>query len=628
MPGQNILQKITEIRSLLDTDPALAKRRALSLYESAALKPANTQNRAELYHLMGLVALHHEEQRDAQRWFDKELNLRKKVTDDKGAAAALNNLGAICFRQGKLEKALLYHQEALGLREKLNDRKGIVSSCINLGAVMYETGRTEESIQLYYKALTLEREDGEIKRMSISLQNIGLAYMRLGDHKYALENFKESLSIAQSNEDYSRSVQLMINLGALNMKMHKTTEARKYFLQCYELSKETDYRHGQLLALHNLAELNFDNGRYKDAVRQFSECAEIAEGSGYRSEHISALLSIGRCRFQLNEPAAGLEHIQQALKLAKKASFKSLVCDCYEHLALIHERNGDFGKALEHYKKYVAIRDVLQEKEKQRAISELKTRYEVEKREKEFILLREKNEAISQYTKKLESSNNELRQFAHVASHDLREPLRMISSYLDLLIMTSEGQLNEEQKMFMKFAKDGALRMGRLISDLLSLARIDFNPKLELVPLDEVLAEVKSNLSVLLKEKHARIYSPKLPVIRGDRTQLGQLLQNLIGNGIKYNESAKPMIHLKYETGSLGLKLSVADNGIGIPAEFREIAFHIFRRLPTVKEYQGSGIGLSICKKIVEGLGGDISLSDNPGGGTVVFISLPVSVLP
>jgi signal transduction histidine kinase len=169
--------------------------------------------------------------------------------------------------------------------------------------------------------------------------------------------------------------------------------------------------------------------------------------------------------------------------------------------------------------------------------------------------------------------------------------------------------------------------MEQLIHDLLHLSKVDADPRIERVPLPSVIQEVRSNLEVLLREKNARIEADPLPAIMADRTQKLQLFQNVIGNGIKYNESPEPLITISYRQGPTDALLSIADNGIGIPAEYRERAFQIFQRLPTAKQYQGTGIGLAICKKIVDGLGGTITISDREGGGTVFVISLPLTMV-
>ena len=203
----------------------------------------------------------------------------------------------------------------------------------------------------------------------------------------------------------------------------------------------------------------------------------------------------------------------------------------------------------------------------------------------------------------------------------------MVSSYMDLLRRSMGDTLTADQRQFVDFAVDGARRMDTLIHDLLRLAKVDADPRVTQVMLSDIVAEVSTNLEVLQREKNARILSEPLPTIMADRTQIMQLFQNIIGNGIKYNESPTPTITIGYEVQGTSAILSIADNGIGIPEEYRERAFQIFQRVPTARQYQGSGIGLAICRKIVDSLDGSISITDREGGGTVFHITLPVSLI-
>lgn len=378
--------------------------------------------------------------------------------------------------------------------------------------------------------------------------------------------------------------------------------------------------------MHNLAHIEQSQGRYQESIR-YTDCIKIAETTQHVAEITTALSGIGLSYSSLGDYAQALRYLNDALQIAKKTGIKDSTADIYLRLSEVHEHLKDYKKSLEFYRRHISIRDQIVNKETTKTISEIKTRYEVEKKEKEAQLLHEKHEAINLYARKLEVSNNELKQFAHVASHDLREPLRMVSSYLILLERTLGMDITEDQKQFISFAVDGARRMDTLIHDLLRLAKVDANPKIAEVSLSAIVDEVKHNILILLREKNAQIISSVLPTIKADRTQIMQLLQNIIGNGIKYNESERPTITISYEVQEGTAHLRIADNGIGIPEEYRERAFQIFQRVPTARSYQGSGIGLAICRKIVDGMGGTIAIEDHDSGGTVFHITLPMSIL-
>ena len=226
------------------------------------------------------------------------------------------------------------------------------------------------------------------------------------------------------------------------------------------------------------------------------------------------------------------------------------------------------------------------------------------------------------------SSNEELQQFAYVASHDLQEPLRMITSYMGLLSRRYQGKLGADADEFIGFAVDGAKRMQGLIKDLLSYSRVGSKAKEHvLVDCGAVLANTLKMLEVVAQEAAATITHDALPTVLGDESQLGQLLQNLIGNGLKYRDSKPPVIHIGVAPEDDGLwRFAVRDNGIGIDAKDAERVFVIFQRLHSREEYSGTGIGLAVCKKIVERHGGRIWLESALGKGSTFYFTLPMGL--
>ncbi len=236
--------------------------------------------------------------------------------------------------------------------------------------------------------------------------------------------------------------------------------------------------------------------------------------------------------------------------------------------------------------------------------------------------------ALMEKTQELARSNTDLEQFAYVASHDLREPLRMVSSYLGLLERRLADQLTDETREFIGYAKDGAERMNRLILDLLDYSRTGrVDRPLEPVSLCEVMAEVAGNLKARIDDVGGQlIFSPSLPTIFGDRLELVRLFQNLIANAFKYHAADRlPRVSVEGRRRHKEWIVTVADNGIGIDPQYFERIFGIFQRLHARNEYEGTGIGLAICKKIVEHHKGRIWVQSTPGQGSEFFVSFPAA---
>lgn len=233
-------------------------------------------------------------------------------------------------------------------------------------------------------------------------------------------------------------------------------------------------------------------------------------------------------------------------------------------------------------------------------------------------------EELKYRAKELARSNAELEQFAYVASHDLQEPLRMVTSYVQLLARRYTGKLDADADDFIAYAVDGAARMQKLITDLLAYSRVGRkgNP---FAPTDceIILNESMANLQEAIKENQAIITHDPLPTVPADPAQLTQLFQNLIGNAVKFHRKELPQIHISAQLREGEWVFSVRDNGIGIDPQYLDRIFIIFQRLHGKKEYSGTGIGLSIAKKIVERHGGRIWVESKVGQGATFYFSIP-----
>ena len=251
---------------------------------------------------------------------------------------------------------------------------------------------------------------------------------------------------------------------------------------------------------------------------------------------------------------------------------------------------------------------------------------ELQRAEAELKTLNEELEArVLERTTELRRSNEDLEQFAYVASHDLQEPLRMITNYLQLLRQRYGEKLDPSAHDFIGFALDGSKRMHQLIHDLLTYSRVGTHGK-ELTPTscEGVLADAMANLQLAIEESSAQVTHDPLPTVIGDEVQLTQLFQNLIGNAVKFRGEAAPKVHVGVERKGDEWEFAVSDNGIGIAEQDFQRIFIVFQRLHSREKYPGTGIGLSVCKKIVERHGGRIRVESKLGRGTTFYFTIPV----
>ena len=225
----------------------------------------------------------------------------------------------------------------------------------------------------------------------------------------------------------------------------------------------------------------------------------------------------------------------------------------------------------------------------------------------------------------LQRSNKELEQFTYATSHDLQEPLRMISSYLQLINKRYADRLDDDGATFLKFATEGAERMQTLIYDLLTLSKISTSKdNFKSVDMHEAVDRALFNLRLSVQETGADITCEKLPKVQADMVQMTQMFQNLIGNAIKYRSPSRPLsIHIGYKKSGGEHVFSIADNGIGIPKKQFSRIFIVFQRLHTHAEFEGTGVGLAICSKIIDRHGGKIWVKSTEGKGSTFLFSLP-----
>jgi len=238
--------------------------------------------------------------------------------------------------------------------------------------------------------------------------------------------------------------------------------------------------------------------------------------------------------------------------------------------------------------------------------------------------LQEKIGEAEKLNKKLSLSNKELQNYAQITSHDLKSPLRTISGFVSLLDKKNKANYDQKDQQYMDFIKNGTLKMTEVVENLLNLSKVNISEEDNLISIQSVIDETLKGLDFQIQEKNVVIIQSGIfPEIKMDKTNARQLFQNLISNAIKYNENPNPEVQIIGEENNDGYLFSIKDNGLGIENKYHKEIFEIFKRLHVNDEYEGSGIGLAICKKIVEKYNGNISLESFPGQGSTFYISLP-----
>jgi light-regulated signal transduction histidine kinase (bacteriophytochrome) len=307
----------------------------------------------------------------------------------------------------------------------------------------------------------------------------------------------------------------------------------------------------------------------------------------------------------------------------------------YQLMSNIYQLQGDYKTALDYQLVYSKAQDKFAKEQRNRQIIDLEIKNAIKEKQKEIeqltreneyqALLLKQNEQIAEQNAQLLAANEELRQFAYVASHDLKEPIRMIGSYTQLIERKHKHQFTEDSQIYFTYVKEGVIRMNNLLDALLKYTTISkTEDNFEQVSLVDVVEVAVINLRVSVDENNAVINCHELPEVMSIRSLLIQLFQNLISNAIKFKKpNTHPKITITSETTKNEIIIKVSDDGIGIKTEYQERIFIIFQRLHTRDEYKGTGIGLAICHKIVQRVGGRIWVESEIGKGANFFIALP-----
>jgi signal transduction histidine kinase len=434
--------------------------------------------------------------------------------------------------------------------------------------------------EYFTKASDLFHQLNDEKGMLIAKQSLASYHFHQEEHDKALAIFEELIEKYESTDD--ENLQIALDYASQIFRDRKNFEkAREYQLRALAVRK----------LIGNEARLSY------------------------------SYFSMAKICYQTNRKAEGDKYFELLKGIIEKhpAFFtESLVLDIYWDL---YGEMGEFEKSYNYYKQiksHVAEPEVLEKMMRTVLESEREKQKQAATQAQQ---LRNLNFEMNDYAKQLENTNKDLKNYAHVTSHDLREPLRMVSTYMSILESKLSSKLDEQEKIFLRFAVDGSKRMDEMITTLLDAAK-GTKTKEQKVDLNVILETVKQNLLRLMDDKNALVRFTTLPVVSGNEIQFTQVFQNLVTNAIKYNTSEQPLINISAEKSGNDWWISVADNGVGIPKEKRKTVFEMFSRVENESKEDGTGIGLSTVQKIIQKMNGEIWIENNEPQGTVFKIRL------
>jgi len=559
--------------------------------------------------------------------------------------------------------------ETLNDNYAFSDESSFYISLI-LSLLLFKENKYEESIsKLCSNELETELPKNEAKKFSIATVK-GINYRSMGQHSEAFKYLHRSSEgfINNRSEEYENYLYLisLYNIGELNYELGNFEKMLNLHNEFYRLSIELNYPDMTIRAANGIGRANFlleDNckaleylhiaeeeifksGNWgmkarnwhdlalvyasqnsnKDALNLLLKSKKIREEHNLNDALVSTLIEISNIHLKTSENNKALTYLKKAASIAERYNYRKKLVRIYRLLSSSYEQDGNIQNAFNFLKKHNKLKNelnytqsVLKENE---AIREVNTLLVKQKQ----TISKQKDE-IESYVQKLEENNKSLQNFASIAAHDIKAPIRIISSFSGLISKKYSSIWDETDKEFLSFITENISKLSCMIDALLSLSRMDCEmPPPQAVDVHQIISEISERLKDLIIETKAEIKIPeKIPTILGHPPLIAQLFQNLIGNALKYRSELSPIIQISYlkdksTENSKMLTFKIKDNGQGIDKEFHSKIFELF--YGTNAAYS-NGIGLATCKKIINSYGGKIWVDSKKGLGTSFYFTLP-----
>lgn len=510
--------------------------------------------------------------------------------------------------------------------------------------------------------------------------NIAKSYQVLGEIECRQKDYDTALKHVQTSkqlfEKMGKTEELSYNLDLMGDIFHNTgryKEALSYKIKSCQVIDTTGSLYNNAYCNHTIALTLNKMGRREEAISLYRLALASWVKARMPEETALTRACLGEAIAGTGQCAKGIALMKVALSEAEKLSMSPLRRDILEKLFQVNKQCGEIESAFFYLEKYILVNDSLNNQNTKVRIASLSNDYELDKKNAEFEVLKHKENIKAQFivfllagiilllcfglishcllkkqrsyslqldtkskqiaqqyedihrtNEKLKLANKELEQFAYLASHDLKTPLRTIGNYASLINRRYSAQLDENGITFLGFITEAAKHMNALLEDILSYTKVS-KDEMEIVDvnLHERLLLALKLLHELIDSKKATIRYATLPIVKGNPTQLYQLLQNLLDNALKFiPDDRQPLIQVNFADEGEFYRIDIQDNGIGIEQNKQEEVFTIFKRLHTREEYKGTGIGLAICKKIVEAHGGRIWITSDGKNGTTFHFTL------
>ena len=602
------------------------------------------------------------------------LDLSEQLKYTKGKGKVIGMFAIIHFYRGNNEPALQYGKEALEFAESINDKHTILKVSNALSAIYSAMDRKDKSIIYLQQVYNAAEELKDSLYMMFSLNNLATLHKEENNIEESSKYYKEiSTFKVHDKRSLIFKTYYYFGSGSYYSGIKDYNQAIKYFLKGIPIAEKDNNLFG-LAALHNALGVAYKQiNQIEAAEYNFSKAIKVFTKIGAKEAYLSAYIELsdlynekGDYAEAVNSGTLGLMTAREMNNLPGLAKLSLVLAKAYESL-------GQIPLALQYQKEHKTWSDSLAILAKDEIVLRMESEYQVNlleeqqvtnaaviKQEKQknytFLLLlllatistlffwnnfrskevysKDLEKKVEERTKELKLSNeeltvanSELERFAFVSAHDLKEHIRNIGSYSGLLKKSSltHGQKDEKSKSYFSVLESSTEAMSQMVDDILKYVSIEDDSSKEIVNLNSILKEVEAELAIDTENVSGGIVAENLPSVWANRKQIYFLFREVIENGFKFNKSDKPKVEISHRKKNGIHHIDIADNGIGISQEYAEQVFTMFTRLNGRSDYKGTGLGLSLVKKIINNMGGAVSISEGKNGGSKVHLKLPSS---
>ncbi len=606
------------------------------------------------------------------------LSMAEPIAYQEGVFYAYNTISTAYNGIGPIDSAYLYSRLALDLAIEMNEAFSLAVAKNNMGIYYLNQGNYPLSLQYLQEALEHDSNTGEYVDPTGVYANIGILHEEMGDEEKAIEYYLKSAEAALTFEDEASIAYAYLDYGYVDAMQGKLDSALQHYENALAIYRKIKHANREAETLYYIGEIYYEREDYDRALSYQEEALAIYERIQSKEDVPSMYSIIAGIYKEMGDTQLAISYFQQAIDLAKKTGLTSLLPSLFQELSQTYKVDENYQKAYEYEVMFRTWQDSFLNSATKERIAKLETTYELavqeaenkklnEQQAQQKVILRqrtliaiaaslitvlvffiaviqyranlqkailnrnlelkvkERTAALASANQKLLESNDELERFTFIASHDLKEPLRNITSFINLIQKKLKDTTDKDLTEYMDFVVRNTRQLYGLVEDILTHSRVEANRKRtsEKVDLNLLLLDIQMGLNRTLEEKNAVVQAVELPPVQGYRSEFFLLLKNLIENGLKYNESPQPMIKIDCRTESGQFQFSVADNGIGINPSYHDRIFEMFTRLNNRSKYLGSGIGLATCKKIIQKYNGEIWIESQEGQGSTFFFTLP-----